>query len=125
MQLRVHTTEKIANTKLQMVWDVEKESGANTLLHRVVAHLRLLEDVHNIIHKDLDIVSNQIITADLTETQAKELSDRITVLVDTANTDVATLKVNLIQAKDTLRATASAPLSPTSDGSTDGSSIFS
>ena len=72
----------------------------------------------------MDIVLNQIITADLTDLQAKQLSERINVLVDTAITDVATLKVDLIQAKGTLRATASAPSSPTSDGSTDGSSIF-
>ena len=123
--MRVQTTEKIVNTKVQIVQDAGKELGANTILHRVVAHPCLLEDVCNIIDKDVDIISNQIITADLTEPQAKELSERITVLVDTANTDVATLKVGLIQAKGTLRATASAPLSPTSDGSTDGSGIFS
>ena len=67
---------------------------------------------------------NQIVTAELTDPQAKELSERINVLVDTAITDVATLKAYLIQAKGTLRATASAPSSPTSDGSTDGSTIF-
>ena len=99
IQMKAHTTEKTVNTKLQIVQDAEKEPEANTILHRVVAHLRLLEDVLNIINKDVDIISNQIITVDLTETQAKELSDRITVLVDTANTDVATLKVGLIQAK--------------------------
>ena len=96
MQMRVQTTEKIINTKLQIVRDAGKELGANTILHRVLAHLHLLEDVRNIIDKDVDIVSNQIITADLTEPQAKELSERITFLVDTANTDVATLKVDLI-----------------------------
>ena len=124
MQMRVHTTEKIVNTKLQIVRDAEKEPGANTILHRVLAHIRLLEDVHNILNKDVDLILNQIITADLTEPQAKELSDRITILVDTANTDVATLKVGLIQAEGILRATASATLSPTSDGSMDGSDIF-
>ena len=67
---------------------------------------------------------NQIITADLTDSQAKELSERINVLVDTAITDVATLKADLIQAKGTLRGTASVPSSPTSEGSTEGSTIF-
>ena len=120
MQMRVQTTEKIIHSKLQIVRDTGKEPGGNTILHRVIAHLRLLDDVCNIINKDVDIVSNQIITADLTEPQAKELSDRINVLVDTAITDVATLKADLIQVEGTLRATASAPSSPTSAGSMDG-----
>ena len=123
--MKVHTTEKTLNKKLQIVRDAENEPEANTILHRVVAHLCLMEDVLNIIIKDVDIILNQIITADLTETQAKELSDRITVLVDTANTDVATLKVGLLQAEGTLRATASTTLSPTSEGSMDGSGILS
>ena len=97
--MRVQTTEKIVNTKLQIVRDAGKEPGANTILHRVVAHLCLLEDVRNIINKDVDIVSNHIITADLKEPQAKELTERITILVNIANTDVATLKVGLIQAE--------------------------
>ena len=91
IQIKACTTEKTIITKLRIVWDAEKEPGANTILHRVIAHLHLLEDIGNIIDKDVDIFSNQIITADLTEPQAKELSDRITILVNTANTDVETL----------------------------------
>ena len=60
---------------------------------------------------------NQLVTANLIETQAKELSDRINTLVDTAITSVATLKADLIQAEGALRATASVPPSPTSDRS--------
>ena len=67
---------------------------------------------------------NQLVTADLTETQANELSDKIKVLVDTAITAVATLKADLIQVEGTLRATASVPSSPTSEGSTDSLTIF-
>ena len=37
---------------------------------------------------------------------------------------VATLKADLIQAEGALRATASVPLSPTSDGSSDSLTIF-
>ena len=70
MQMRVQTTEKIINTKLQIVRDAGNEPGVNTILHRVVAHLRLQEDVLNIINKDVDIILNQIITSDLTEVQA-------------------------------------------------------
>ena len=122
--MRVQATEKIIYTKINIVRDARKDPQANNVLSKVIAHLCLLDDVQHLLDKDVDVVLNQLVTADMTETQAKELSDRINVLVDTANTDVATLKVNLIQAKGTLRATASAPLSPTSDGSTDGLTIF-
>ena len=72
----------------------------------------------------MDVVSNQLVTANLTETQAKELSDRINVLVNMAITAVATLKADLIQAEGALRATASVPSSPTSEGSTDSLTTF-
>ena len=39
-------------------------------------------------------------------------------------TALATLKADLIQAEGALRATASVPLSPTSHGYTDSSTIF-
>ena len=83
-----------------------------------------MEDVLNLVNKDVDNISNQIITAELTDAQAKELTDRITTLVEKSNTNAALLKVNLLQAEAALRATASATLSPLSEGSIDGSSIF-
>ena len=61
MQMRVQATEKIIYTKIQIVRDTEKEPGANTVLSKVLAHLRLLDDVRHILDKDVDIVSNQII----------------------------------------------------------------
>ena len=68
----------------------EKNQGQTLSFTRSLAHLCLLDDVCNIIDKDVDIVSNQIITVDLTDPQAKELSERINVLVNTAISDVAT-----------------------------------
>ena len=96
----------------------------NTVLHKVTANLRLLEDVFNLLNKDGDNISNQIITAELTDAQVKELIDQINTLVDKTNRETAVLKVNLIQAEAALRATASATLSPLSDGSIGSSSIF-
>ena len=124
MQMKVHTAEKTINTKLQLVWDAEKQPETNTVLYKVTANIRLLEDVLNLVNKDVDIILNQIITAELTDAQAKELTDRITILVETANNKAALLKVNLLQAKAALRPTASATLSPLSEGSVAGSSFL-
>ena len=71
----------------------------------------------------MDVVLNQLVTVDLTETQATELSERIKSLVDMATIDVANLQAELIQVEGALRA-ASVPSSPPSDGSTDGLTIF-
>ena len=60
----------------------------------------------------------------MTETQAKELTDKINTLVHKGNIDAAVLKVNLIQAEATLKVTASNVLSPVSDGSMASSGIF-
>ena len=89
-----------------------------------MANLRLLEDVFNLLNKDVDNILNQIIMAELTDAQAKELTDRIKTLVNNTNSQTAVLKVNLIQAEAALRATASATLSPLSGGLVAGSSIF-
>ena len=85
--------------------------------------MQLLDEVRQSLDKDIDVISNQLVTADLTETQATELSERIKTLVDTVTIDVATLHAELIQAEGALRA-ASVPSSPPSDVSTDGSTIF-
>ena len=122
--MKVQTVEKTVNAKLQFLQDAEKEPEANTVLHKVTANLRLLEDVLNLVNKDVDNISNQIITAELTDAQAKELTDRITNLVKKSNSNIAILKVNLLHAKAALRATASATLSPFSEGSIAGSSIL-
>ena len=89
-----------------------------------MANLHLLEDVFNLLNKDVNNISNQIITAELTDAQAKELTDRINTLVDKTNSKTAVLKVNLLQAEAALRATASATSSPLTEGSVAGSSIF-
>ena len=72
----------------------------------------------------MDIVLNQLVTADLTETQAKEHPDRINLLVDMVITAVPNHKADLIQGEKALRATASLPSSPTFDGSMDSLTIF-
>ena len=112
MQMKVQTVEKTVNAKLQFLRDAEKEPEANTVRHKVMENLRILDDVFNLLNKDVDNILNQIITAELTDTQAKELKDRINTLVDKTNSKTA---VNLIQAKAALRATASATFSPLSD----------
>ena len=85
--------------------------------------MQLLDEVRQALEKDINAVSNQLVTADLTETQATKLSERIQNLVNTATVDVATLHSELIQAEGALRA-ASVPSSPPSDRSTDGSTVF-
>ena len=122
--MKVQTVEKSINTKLQMVRDAEKEPDAYTSLSKVTANLCLLDDVLVLVNKVLDNTSSQIITTELTDTQAKELTDRITALIEKSNTNAAVLKVNLLQTETALRATASATLSPLSEGSIVGSSIF-
>ena len=77
MQMKVQTVEKTVNAKLQFLRDAEKKPDANTVLHKVTANLHLLEDVFNLLNKDGDNISNQIITAELTDAQAKELIDKI------------------------------------------------
>ena len=82
MQMKVQTAEKSINTKLQLVWDAEKEPEANTSHSKVIANLCLLEDVLILVNKDLDSILSQIIMTELTDTQAKELTDRISALVE-------------------------------------------
>ena len=77
MQMKVQTVEKSINTKLQLVRDAEKEPEANSILHKVIGNLHLLEDVLNLVNKDVDNILNQIINAELTDLQAKEVTDRI------------------------------------------------
>ena len=45
MQMRVKATEKIIYTKMNIVRDAGKQPGANTVLSKVLGHLRLLDDV--------------------------------------------------------------------------------
>ena len=68
MQMKVQTAEKTVNTKIQLVWDTEKEPEANTVLYKVTANIRLLEDVLNLVNKDMDSILSQIITTELTDT---------------------------------------------------------
>ena len=51
MQMKVNTAEKTVNTKLQLVWDAEKEPEANTVIHKVTENLCLLQDVLNLVEK--------------------------------------------------------------------------
>ena len=62
----------------------------------------------------------------MTDAQAKELTDKITGLVDTNNTEAALLRANLLQAEAALKEAtpASTVSSPTSDGSMAGSGFF-
>ena len=71
MQMRVQATEKIIYTKINIVRDARKDPQANNVLSKVFAHLRLLDDVRHLLDKDVDIVSNQLVTPGLTDTQAK------------------------------------------------------
>ena len=68
MQMKIQTAEKSINTKLQMLRDAEKEPEANTVLHKVIGNLCLLEDVLILVKKDLDTILSQIITTELTNT---------------------------------------------------------
>ena len=77
MLMRVQATEKIVYKQINIVQDTGRQPGANTVLSKVLGYLQLLDEVRHILNKDVDIVSNHLVTADLTETQAKELSDRI------------------------------------------------
>ena len=61
--------------------------------------MRLLNEVQQSPNENVDIVLNQLVTADLTETQATKLSERIKTLVEMATIDVATLHANLLQAE--------------------------
>ena len=56
MQMKVQTAEKTVNTKLQLVWDAEKEPEAFTVLHKVTAKICLLEDVLNLVNKDVNSI---------------------------------------------------------------------
>ena len=85
--------------------------------------MRLLEEVRQALDKDVDIVSNQLVTASLTETQASKLSERLKNLVNMAMVEVATLRSELIQVEGAIRA-ASVPSTPPSDGSSDGSTVL-
>ena len=96
MQMRVQATERIIYTKINIVRDAGRQPGANTVLSKVLGYIRLLDEVQQALDKDVDVVSNQLVTADLTETQATKLSERIKTLVDTATIDVATLHAKLI-----------------------------
>ena len=70
--MRVQATKRIIHTKINIVQDAGRQPGANTVLSKVLGYMQLLDEVLQSPDKDVNIVLNQLVTADLTETQANQ-----------------------------------------------------
>ena len=96
IKLKIHGAEKSIGTKLQIVWDAEKEEDAFTSLSKIGTNLQILEDVLLLVRKDLNNISNQIVNNELTDTQAKELVDEVSGIIDTNTSETATPLARLL-----------------------------
>ena len=73
-----------------------------------------MEDVLAITNKDLDLISNQVVSNELNEEQANALIDEVTNLIDTSTDTVVTLRARLLEAAAVIKAANSVSNASTS-----------
>ena len=95
-------------------------------LPKIKTNLQVLEDVLHITNKDLNLISNRVVSNKLAEEQANALIDEVTGIINTSTKIVVTLQARLLEAAALHRATnsVSGASSPMTERSLSGAGFF-
>ena len=78
IQLKIRLARKSIESKINRVWDAQKEEDAFLSLPKIEANLQLLEDVLGITNKELNAICNQVVNGELKEDDVAALVNEVT-----------------------------------------------
>ena len=90
-------------TKIGIINNAEIEAEALNSLPKVKANLQVLEDILNITNNDLNLLSNQTLSNNLSQEQVSDLIVEVSEIINNSTHTVVKLRAKLFKAAAVLR----------------------